>query len=275
MKTNSTIPTTAIFAWFGMSIPFPERVRLIRAAGFDTTSLWWEEYHPIGRAWRDRAVECARAAGLDIDHLHVPYRGCNRLWSANDDERAAAVAEHIGWVKDCARHGVPILVMHPTLGANPPEISLPGLESFHHIVDAAEESGVVVALENMRANGHIEAVLRAIPSEHLGICFDVAHDRLWSARPFDLLDKWGHRVVTTHLCDCDGKMDRHWLPGEGIVDVQGALDRLDAAGYRGAYVLEVTADRRKCSAVDFLADAWRRIDRLAANAPIRVESVLA
>ncbi len=27
----------------------------------------------------------------------------------------------------------------------------------------------------------------------------------------------GNLVFTTHISDSDGKFDRHWLPGEGII----------------------------------------------------------
>lgn len=252
----------AIFAWYGIKTPFPERIRHIRDAGFDTTCLWWEEDHPIGRAWRDRAVECVRETGLGIDHLHAPYRGCNRLWSANPGERSESVLEHVGWVHDCARHGIPILVMHPTLGAKPPEITPAGLDSFRRIVHCAEDVGVTVALENMRANTHLEAVFRALTSPYLGFCYDVSHDRLWSKEPLKLLHDWGHRVVTTHLGDTDGKRDRHWLPGEGVAPLSGAIELLAAQGYTGAYVLEVAA-ARKADAMHFLHDAHARLTALS------------
>ena len=268
------VNNSAIFAWFGINIPFPERVRLIRDAGFDATALWWEEDHPAGRAWRDRAVECVREGGLDIDHLHAPYRRCNQLWSANADERAASVEEHAGWVKDCARHGVPFLVMHPTLGADPPAVSLTGLGSFRRIADAAEEFGVVVALENMRANAHLEAVLSAIDSKHLGLCFDVSHDRLWNEKPLQLVEQWGHRVVTTHICDTDGRRDRHWLPGDGVADIRGAIDMLVERGYAGATVLEVVPARRDCAPAEFLAEARRRLVSMIENGPVAAQSAV-
>src|SRR5262245_25297212 len=95
---------------FTRTVPLPERFALLRDSGFDATALWWEEQRAEIRALRDRVPDLVRRAGLNLDHLHVPYFACNELWSANEVDRCPAVALHLGWIEDCRRHAIPRMV---------------------------------------------------------------------------------------------------------------------------------------------------------------------
>ena len=244
-----------LFAWFGVPVPFVERMALIGEAGFESTSLWWEEDDEKRTRLRHLAPDIVREAGLHLDNLHAPYAGCNALWSGDDAERLAMVRRHLGWLEDCARHEVPMLVMHVTQGNGTPPPGPYGLDSMRRIVDAAEDAGVRVAIENTRSAQHVNWILEHIDSPALGLCYDSSHDWLYSAEPMSLLKRWGHRTLTTHLSDTDGRRDRHWLPREGVVD----FDLLAALPvwreYSGVYLLEVVARGRNEPVRDFLARA--------------------
>ncbi len=41
---------------------------------------------------------------------------------------------------------------------------------------------------------------------------------LYSPKPGELLERWGHRLMVTHIGDNDGVLDRHWLPGLGTLN---------------------------------------------------------
>lgn len=251
-----------ICAWFGVRVPFVDRMRLIRAAGFEATALWWEEDRPEARRLRHRAPDIVRDAGLYLDNFHAPYRGCNRLWSDNESDRAEAVTEHAGWLADCARHGVPVLVMHVTLGNSLPPPTDAGIDSLRRIVDAAEDRGVTVAVENTRSVPHLDAVLEAIDSPCLGLCYDSSHDHLYSDCPGALLDRRGHRLTTTHWSDTDGRRDRHWLPGEGVLEFEALNERVPTA-YSGVHLLEVVAQDKNESPEPFLARAFEALTKLS------------
>lgn len=228
---------------------------MIRDAGFSATCLWWEEDHPEGRRLRSLAPDIVRGKGLYIDNIHVPYRWCSDLWSPKDDRRASAVERHLRWVEDCARHDIPILVMHVTMGRRMPPPNALGIDSLRRIVEAAEAAGVTIAAENTRSTKHIEALFHAVPSAHLGLCFDASHDLLYGEPPLQFLKDWGHRLVATHLSDTDGKRDYHWLPGRGIVDFEGLAAHLPSA-FTGPYMLEVAAGPREAPLEVFLSQAY-------------------
>ena len=222
---------------FLRTAPLPERLRILKDAGFDNTALWWEERRPEIRAIRDRVPELVRGAGLEIDHLHVPYFTCNELWSGNSVERDAAVQLHRGWIVDCARHDIPRLVMHVTRGRSVPIPDDDAVDDFRRLVDFAEGAGVTLAIENTHAPGHLDHLLERIESPALGLCYDVAHDRLHSESPLALLRRWRDRLAVMHVSDTDGRRDWHWLPGDGNTDFE-AVGSCFEGHYSGPLMLE-------------------------------------
>ena len=254
-----------IFAWFGLQTPFVERMCRIREAGFSSTSLWWEEEHPVRRELRYQAPEKVREAGLGIHSIHVPYRRCNQLWDPDPTVCAEAVSLHARWLDDCARFEVPMMVMHATLGNEPPPPNDAGIDSFRRIVEIAEDLGVTVAVENTRSDGHISALFEQISSPFLGLCYDSSHDWLHSKEPFRLLRQWEHRIVATHWSDTDGILDRHWIPGDGSIDFDSLADAIDWPGLNCHHLLEVFSRDRTVETEAFLNRAFMAAERLSSR----------
>jgi sugar phosphate isomerase/epimerase len=246
-----------LFAWFGFDLPLPERFAMMRAAGFTATALWWGVRHMANLHRLHLVPSLARDAGLTVESIHVPFRQANDLWAEDAAVREPVVAQHCAWVEECARHGVPCMVMHLHTGDRDLPLA-PGIDSLRRIVAAAEAAGVTLAVENTRRVDVIDAVLTAIPSPRLRLCYDAAHDRLWSPEPVALLRRWGHRLATVHLADTEGRMDRHLLPGDGAVDWQ-QMAAAFPRNYIGDLLLEVMPYGTPHLSPDaFLAEAYRR-----------------
>ncbi len=250
-------PSLGLFAWFGLPIPFSERMAMIRDAGFDATSLWWEEDDDMRRRLRHLTPDLARNAGLHIDNLHAPYDGCNDLWSELDEDRRSMVRRHLGWVDDCARHGVDTLVMHVTQGTATPPPNEPGLDSIRRIVEKGEDLGVTIAVENTRSPAHLDWLFDRIQSPRLGLCYDSSHDWLYCAEPGHLLRRWGPRLLCTHLSDTDGRRDQHWLPRNGVIDFAILRNAASWDKFTGCYLLEVVPRDRGDHVSKFLAEAYK------------------
>jgi sugar phosphate isomerase/epimerase len=267
-----------ICAWCRIAAGFPERMPLFRDAGFEAISIWWEERFDHARRLRHVAPEIARRAGLIPESIHVPYTWADDLWSDEPARRREAVALHRSWVRDCARHEVPILVMHAATAPSLP-VSFRGVDSLWRIMDTAHSCGVTVALENTRCLKHLDMLLDTIPSERLGLCYDVSHDRLFASPRGKLLGRWSHRIVTTHWNDTDGRRDQHWLPGEGVVDHDGVAADLGLAVYRGAIMVESVPRDPTVRAFVFLRRAFeaatfilKRVHATRADAGSRPEA---
>ena len=68
----------------------------------------------------------------------------------------------------------------------------------------------------------------------------------------------GNRLVTTHFSDTDGRMDRHFLPGDGVIDWT-AVAAAFPKSYTGPLILEVMPYKTpNLSPDNFLAEAYQR-----------------
>lgn len=252
-----------IFSWFGFVLPFQERIALIKEAGFTATSLWWEDEDAPYSMKKERMPGLVREKGLLLENIHVPFNDSNALWLEDDSSRAAIVQSHIQWLEDCAKFGIPRMVMHLTEGDNPPVANRQGLKSMEELTKVAEGLEVTIAIENTRRNDNVPYILSNVNSNYLGFCFDSSHHWLTDKGDYNLLKYYGDRLVATHLSDNDGLLDRHWLPGHGIIDWAEVASSFPK-GYRGCLTLEAypTAEERKESPQKFLKKAYQSIANL-------------
>ncbi len=248
-----------IFAWFGYELPIRERLRMIRKAGFDATSIWWGEKE--GRGAELYALPAmVRDAGLQLDNAHLPFDYANLLWCDSRLIRDAAIEQHIRWLHECASQGVTTAVMHLTHGSTPPEPSGEGVEGVRRIVREAEQLRMVIAVENSRSRRNLDLVFAEIESQHLGFCYDSSHDWICNPdRPW-LLRWLGSRLAVTHFSDNDGVVDRHWLPGVGVVDFSQVAAMFPHGQYGGCVHLEVVPrqDEKALPPEQFLAMAHEK-----------------
>lgn len=230
----------------------------IARAGFDAVTLWWDDSRAGGDGQR-RLSELARQNGLEIEHAHAPYAHANDLWRGHAAADALAAVYTRG-LDDCARHGIPLLVLHASQGENPPPVNPAGLDRLRRLVAHAEQRQVTIALENLRQSDHLEQAFAAIDSPRLRFCYDSGHENHYTGQ-WDLLDRYGDRLAALHLHDNSGHLDQHLLPGAGTVPWPWLMRRIARTGYRGAISLEVSnvaaARWREMSAETFLHEAYR------------------
>lgn len=183
--------------------------------------------------------DMVRETDLYLENAHVPYERCNDLWSPDPGVRKTIIGQHLNWLEDCARFEIPILVMHLTKGdiTGPPNDF--GLKAMERILRRAQELGVLVAVENTRKPEYFDRVLAEFDSPYLGVCYDSSHDWLYQSEQTEILYKWSKRLFTVHLSDNDGQEDRHWLPGEGIIEWDRVKTALQSNIRSGCLTLEV------------------------------------
>lgn len=222
-----------IVDYFGYDLSPMERMRAIKAAGFDGIILLWADYFDPDY---QMFPEYARRAGLFVENAHAPYRYANAIWEVGPagDEYAAHI---LRCIDQCAQNGVPALVVHPINGMSPLPGCDVGLDRFRRILDAAETRGVDIAIENQGNPEYIDHVFRNIQSDRLRFCFDSGHERFYSPER-DLLAEYGNRLSALHLHDNDGENDAHMLPFTGNVDWTRVKRRLEECDYHGAIALE-------------------------------------
>ena len=249
-----------IFEWFGYEIPYEERYRLIKEAGFDGVLLYWgKEY---GNTEFKHNPELARCAGLFVENIHTPFANINDLWL--DNINGNEITDYLlQCVDDCHEYGIPTMIVHLTSGYNPPGPNELGLKRLKRIIERAEQRSVNVAIENLRIPEYLEYVFVQINSSRLGFCFDSGHQNCYTKHT-DLLSMYGDKLMAIHLHDNDESDDQHHLPFDGNIDWNAVMKKLHALRYHGPTALEIknTGYKQIKEASECLAIAFERAKRL-------------
>ena len=262
MTSSEATTSLGTFAWFGYQLPLAKRLKLIKQSGFSHTFLWMGSSEPLVESGRAHEMPGMVAdAGLAVDHAHAVYENANAFWSDKPSERDALVNENLKLIEYCSRHSISCIVLHVTKGSTPPPPHAEGLEIFRRLGEEAADAGVELALENTRGTNHLDLILSEVPLDSLGLCYDSSHDYLHSSTPSAVLDKWGHRLITTHFSDTDGQGDVHWLPMKGIVDWD-AVSRAYPTSHQGPIMIEAVPQDRAQPPTEFLADAYETAIKL-------------
>jgi sugar phosphate isomerase/epimerase len=127
------------------------------------------------------------------------------------------------------------------------------LEKLRRFVETSKEFGVTASLHNevrsaFQTSGDIKRAMKSI--EGLTLCLDTAHGSAAGVKIPDTIEEYSDRLTLVHLKDFKGnvplrevKFTRDFVNvGRGVVDLQGAVDKLKSVGYRGQLMVEVEAN---------------------------------
>ena len=145
-------------------------------------------------------------------------------------------------------------------------------KSLAFLAEFAGKRGAVIAVEDLprtclgRNSSDIKELLSA--DKRLKVCFDTNH--LLGEDNLDFMEELKDKIITVHISDYDRVNERHWLPGEGVIDWQEMLKKFREIGYKGVWMYEISLKcpktiirDRDLDFVDFRANA----DNIFANKP--------
>ncbi len=242
----------------GYEVPFEERYRLIKSAGFDCVMLWWSDQFGRGDGYREDA-RLAGNVGLHVENMHAPVHEQNCL--SMDNLRGESVLQaYLQCVEDCAAYQIATVVVHLPDDTYP--IDSLGMRRLDQLICKAEKKEVQIALENLRNIRNLALVLDTFESSCVKFCYDSCHHSNYAPET-DLLKQYGNRLAALHLHDNGGKHNQHQLPFDGTIDWSDVMKKITLAGYRGATVLEpMNWDYESLSIREFLDLAYQRVRRL-------------
>lgn len=123
------------------------------------------------------------------------------------------------------------------------------LETWRPLNRKAEDIGVKIAIENIYEDEpeNLRLLAEEMASENFGLCFDAGHFNLFSKITLsEWLDKTGRFIHELHLHDNDGTSDDHSAIGDGNIDFEAILNRVN--GCNCVYTIEAhTVDNAKKS----------------------------
>lgn len=261
---------------FGLSIP--EAVQLVKASGFDALSPEWK---PDGSHLE--YICAAKDIGMTLQSLHAPFLKAKDMWGSDEAAGQAAVDELLCCLKDCADHGIPVMVVHAYIGFKEHEPTPYGLKRFGQVAEEAQKCGVKIALENTEGEEFLYALMEHFAgNDTVGFCWDSGHEMCYNHGQ-DLLARFGDRLLVTHLNDnlgiraFDGEItwldDLHLLPFDGIADWTTNAHRLKKASCPEILNFELGRKSKpgrhendlyeKMTAEEYLAECYKRACRVA------------
>jgi sugar phosphate isomerase/epimerase len=118
------------------------------------------------------------------------------------------------------------------------------VDKIGRLLEMVEAAGYRLALEIMPAAliGGSDGFLRLcdqLATRSLGLNFDTGHARAAKENLYLIPAKLGRYIVGTHLCDNFGNENLSLRPGAGSIDWPKMITALKAAGYRGAFDIEI------------------------------------
>ena len=239
-------------------VPFEERYRRIKRAGFDCVMLWWSDKFGRGTGYQEDA-RLAEKAGLKIENIHTPVHEQNDLSSDHLDGESV-YQTYLQCVEDCAAFDIPTMVIHLPTDTYP--VNKLGLKRLENIIHQAENKKVKIAFENLENIKNLDIVLNTFDSNDVGFCYDSCHHQNY-APEIDLLNKYGNRLMALHLQDNGGKYNQHQLPFDGNINWMSVMKKISLTGYQGATTLEpMNWDYENLSIQEFLDRAYQKAKQL-------------
>ncbi len=210
-------------------LPIGEQIALMKENGF--TACFTDPMHP----GYDCEIEHLQWAGIEVDFLHAPFGGINRIWGEGGEEMLRELTD---CVNTAARHKIPAIVVHLSSGNNPPKICDRGIRRFEKLMEEADKKGVTVAYENQRKISSLAMMLEFYPNA--GFCWDAGHEGCFTPGK-QFMPLFGDRLTCLHLHDNNGIFngDDHLIPGDGTLDFDRVARQIAQSGFSGTVMLEV------------------------------------
>lgn len=256
VSTAGVLPCEATFA-------------AMRDAGIDAMeiSVTWDLYKDLN--YRD-LKRFAAEYGVQLWSYHLPFCPFEVVDISSPDKavREGTIRYFTELMEQAADIGIDKFVVHPSGEPLDPKEReshfCTAEESLDRMAEIAHRLGGIVAVEDLPRTclGNTSEEIRRLlaVNDKLRVCFDTNH--LLSEDPVKFVQAVGNKIVTLHMSDCDGRDERHWMPGEGTLDWPALVAALESVGYDGVWMYELqlvakdTIDRpRDLTFADFKENA--------------------
>lgn len=250
--------TLSISTWVYFWEPLEQVLGKIADTGYTNVEIWGDKTHLDPRISPDITAlkDLLNRLHLKVHSLHAPFSDVD-ISSLDKRKRQSSLELIKKTVEYCSKIEGGIVIIHPysteISGDDQSYLTVKNKtkDSLYTLATSAEKLGIRLAVENLPGIGgwsfgievsKLSKLVSKINNPHLGLCLDTGH--VFVGRESVSLSKdvfaCGKDLIALHIQDTDGKKDRHWLPGEGIIDWTRFLKDLTFIGYQGALTLEIS-----------------------------------
>jgi len=217
----------------------------------------------------DDSWAALRATRLERWSLHSAFGGWRDISSPDEETRRKALESLRSDFALAKELGCQVVVVHPSvepiLAEDRAGHIVQARASLAEVAEMARENGVRAGVEPLprtclgNTASEMALLLEGAPAEHVGVCLDVNHANVGQ----DLaafIQQFGRRIISLHISDNDGVDEKHWLPGEGVIDWPAVINALRTVGYEGPWMCEVSlGDFSLAERLQQLADNQRQL----------------
>lgn len=216
--------------------------------------------------------------GITISSYHLPFLPFDKIDISRPELAEYSIRHFEKLIDKAVSIGTYKFVVHPSgepiAEEERAERMTCAKASLARLAEYAAERGAVIAVENLPRTclGRDSAEILELISAHplLRVCFDTNH--LLRETHHDFIKAVCPKIITTHISDYDFVDEKHFLPGEGLIDWQALINDLKEFGYNGMwmYELALTSSRIERERPLTIKDFVRNSEELFANKPLTV-----
>ncbi len=187
-------------------------------------------------------------SGKRVLSFHIPFSAMDDLSALDEDTRLRALARFRALQKEAVFFQAELLVLHPSTEpidqTRRSEHMLQLRKSMQEIEGEIKLAKMRLVLENLPrlCMGNTVSELQNMlvgMSDVFAACLDVNHLMDQQARLPEMTRQLGSKLQALHISDYDGIDEKHWLPGQGVIDWQEFLKALKEINYQGSFNYEV------------------------------------
>jgi len=230
----------------------------LKKTGIDAVEVSITETNSAMKIDWQKMKKLSEDTGVELWTAHLPFHPfeVNNIASLDKDVCKKTVETLSEYLKNAASIGIKTGVIHPSgepIADEDRELSMQhAKECLYELAKVCKREGIVLAIEDLprtclgRNSGEVLDLIS--PDESLMVCFDTNH--LLGESIKDFVKAVGSKIRTLHVSDYDRLDERHWLPGEGVIDWVEMMDLLDEINYNGVFMYELS-----------VTDPWKNITR--------------
>lgn len=219
----------------------------LKKAGIDSVeiSLSSEKYADINYS---ELKDFSKKYDIELQSYHLPFGPFEEIDISAFDKgiREYTIDYFSELIKKASDIGIDKFVIHPS--GEPINQEERGermkysQQSLDQLAEIAKKSGSWIAVEDLPRTclgcdeNEIAELVGVNPL--LKVCFDTNH--LLKTDALSFMDKLADKIITVHISDYDKVNERHWLPGEGIIDWNLMLKKFKEINYSGVWMYEIS-----------------------------------
>lgn len=215
----------------------------------------------------DYIKKSADKFGVKLWSYHLPFKPFDII-DLSDRNLCKNTIKIMGdLIKRAGNYGIDKYIVHSSGIIKRDELSKQELhdkmecskESLAALAQIAQEAGGNVCVENLppiclpTTVDEVKELLSA--DSRLRVCVDTNH--MLPGNPVDFIKGLADKLVTLHISDYDLVNERHWMPGQGVVNWQDVYNALKEVNYSGLWLYEIgfNSNGRIYNCKDFVQNA--------------------